>query len=380
MRDQQHADAGGEQTRLQVLGAQRRGDGLRLLRLERHRQRAVAELAGEVVGGPCGEVAGDLRVAGEHALDLRRGDDRVVEHHGDQAVAVRSPSALASQAPPSLLERLAGQVGPLLLPVAGEVEADHPLAVSGRARALASLTSVPCTLATSSRYLHRALTGDDLLVLVADRAGRPLVELVAGDRRHVELHRRGQRGDLTTGQRAERLERVEQGRVGGQVGRRLERARRLPGRRADLLLDRGPLLLDALRHRGRGGRGARGRARRVRWSPRRSASAWGPEPSRPEPPADGVALGAPAEALAAGRRGAAGRVRGGTGRRRRRLGRAGRAAVGRLEHLAEAQLGGLADARRGRRLWPGSEMTMLRLPSVTTSASETPWRVDPAAR
>ncbi len=79
-----HADEARELAGLDAVGAERRTNGALLDDGELGRQRAGAQLNGEVVGGLDREVARDLAGAAEDRLaDDRRRDDLVVEHDGE---------------------------------------------------------------------------------------------------------------------------------------------------------------------------------------------------------------------------------------------------------------------------------------------------------
>ena len=150
------------------------GDRLRVGLLEGQRQRAVLELVGELVADVRGEAAGDLRV-GRSARPGSRGAEMtvVVQHHGDQAVLPSGAAAARRRRPsPALLEGLAGQRGPLLLAVAGEVEARPPTG-PGAGRAAGGVADVGAeTLATSSSYLRRrSAQATTCWFGVVDRAG-----------------------------------------------------------------------------------------------------------------------------------------------------------------------------------------------------------------
>ena len=227
--DQEHADAGSEQARPQVVGAEGGRDGAQVTRVERDRQRAVLELVGQQRGRGLGEAAGDLRLScsarawipGAETISLSR-TTATWQTAGALAVLF---GTVATQAPPSLLyaSRVSSVhfLAPSLLKVRSTFQAE-PAVVSMFAAARRQVGPLDLGLVQHHLGAAAGLTGHDLLVFVLDRASRPLVEHLAGHLRHVELDLRRQQGDLLGGQRAERLELGERGGVRRDRGRILD--------------------------------------------------------------------------------------------------------------------------------------------------------------
>lgn len=162
------------------LGAQRRADGPLLHRLHRHRQRAAVHEQRELLRLVAGEGTGDLRgpardarTARHRRVDLRRGDDLVVEDDGHPAlrVARRVAGGLTCQPGPALA----------VLEVDGDVPAGAALRIEAGRGALDVLAAEggPAEVQQLARLVgQHALSRRELLV--AFRA-RPL------DRVHGEL-------------------------------------------------------------------------------------------------------------------------------------------------------------------------------------------------
>ena len=273
-----------------------------------------------------------------------------------------------------VVERLAGQRGPLVLAVAGEVQARPPSCAGlvehrvgvGRRRCPAPWPRRAGTWCAPSSQATACCFG------VGDRRRRAAAsscsQVIGGTLNCICA---GSTATSCAGQRAERLELLAS--VGSAVrsagacepAARPPTRRRRPSSRRPCAAPR--CRPPARRGAGRGGVGAsaaRGRRRRSRWRAGacRSAAAAArrsPRRRRCRRRLGAGAAAAPAAALPDGA---------GVG------GCGGHAAVaGGLEHLAEAQLGRRCRRRLSRPLFsPGSEITMLRLPSVTTSASATP--------
>ncbi len=218
---------------LQVLGAERRRVIVWPALLEGQRQRAVAR-AGWPAASACAAVK--LPVICESPVSTPWISGAETTSLSSTTATRQLPSCRArrcAQVWPLLLEGLAGQRGPLVLAVAVEVEADHPLAGCWSSCAVASATSVPEHLATSSRYLS-CRSRQATACCVGRRWIEPAGRLSSCSQvicRHVELHLRRQHRDLVGGQLAEQLERLglRPGRSRSAAAAPLGRAQR-PGR------------------------------------------------------------------------------------------------------------------------------------------------------
>ena len=138
-------------------------------RLEGQRQRAVAcsWLASSLALAAV-KLAGDLRLAGQHALDLRRRDDLVVQHHRDQAALRGAGAASWARVRHGRRRRCwnASRVSAVHFswpsPVKSSETTHWPCCWSSCG--LASPMSVPTTLAMSSRNLAPLSQADRLLL------------------------------------------------------------------------------------------------------------------------------------------------------------------------------------------------------------------------
>ena len=322
--------------------AERRGDRLRVAPGSKVSGSApyLSWLASSL-GGRLGELAGDLRVAGQHALDLRRGDDRVVEHHGDPAVAVPSLDGRLARTSgsPALLEGLPGQRGPLALAVAGEVEATTHSAwllveLRGGVGDVGAehLGDVEQVLGCRSRRRPPAASASSI-----EPAGRlsSFSQVICGTLNCISggSASTSRRVSVPNGSSAS-ARRAGVGRPARSAPRRPPRPPRRPWpRHCGAAASR----VGRWRHGAAGvavALGRRGAAARGRARARRGAAAL----------AAGAGARRRGRGRRRGRRGLPG-VAPALGRGRRRGCRADRRVAGRLEHLAEAQLRGLADAR-----------------------------------
>ena len=289
MNDQRDADAAGEQAGLELVGAERRGDGQRLLLLEGQRERAVLQHVGQVLGLALGEAAGDLGLAVDRALD-RRGRDRLAVEHERDVVGrvVRRDGDV-------VLGRCSWDQVAWPLPLKSS-ETVHCGLVEVGATAAAPAMSVPSMIALSSRYFEPPFWSQEAMTSVG--LSRLALAPALGDAGQLL-----ERGD---GLRV--LLRVDAAAAGSSG----------PGRS-------GP----ARRGRSRPGRSRPGRSRVA--VPARSPAAWPTRTAGPRPDAD--AAGTPSRTCWP------------RGWPSRPAGVAGAARAG--DHRAEPQLRGLAD-RLGR--------------------------------